>query len=105
MALPKHQSEQFEEYIPKESTASFAQYQTSAHDKERIKEVIFFLNIAIFSIGTVLFSYIFLSHRVPGVISFCLAVIFSAFSMTLVRSAFRFRKQKRSSQNRASKKT
>lgn len=50
MALRHHQSHeyQYEEYIPKEKQTNFQTYQARSTNKERIKELLFFVNIVFF---------------------------------------------------------
>ncbi|HEL9634727.1 TPA: DUF3270 domain-containing protein [Streptococcus suis] len=67
MALRHYQSQeyQYEEYIPKEKNTTVQAYQVKNAKKERINELLFFVNIVLFSLITVIASYIYLALDIP----------------------------------------
>ncbi|MGT2799645.1 DUF3270 domain-containing protein [Streptococcus marmotae] len=90
----------YDETIPKEKQqATYQAYQATNPAKERLKEFFFFLNIAIFSIITVIAAYIYLSNHVPIFLAFLLAIVTGLIGLKLVQ--FFIKKKFYSSKNRA----
>ncbi|HFI0633020.1 TPA: DUF3270 domain-containing protein [Streptococcus suis] len=87
MTLKQYQSQeyQYEEYLPKEKKAQFQTYQVKNPNNERIKELLFFINIVLFSLITVLSCYIYLSLDVPVFPAFLLACATGFFGLRLVQ--------------------
>lgn len=87
MALRHYQSHeyQYEEYIPKEKKANFQTYQAKNTNKERLKELLFFVNIAFFSLITVIASYVYLSVGIPVFVAIILASATGFLGLRLVQ--------------------
>lgn len=87
MALRQYQSHeyQYEEYIPKEKKSSVQAYQAPTSNKERVKELLFFINIAIFSLITVISSYVYLSMDIPVLLACILASATGAIGLRLIQ--------------------
>ncbi|MER0122691.1 DUF3270 domain-containing protein [Streptococcus sp. ZJ93] len=76
----------YHETIPKEKPqATYQTYQATNSGKERLKEFLFFLNIAIFSVITVIAAYIYLSNHVPIFLAFLLAIATGLVGLKLVQ--------------------
>lgn len=88
MALRQYQSHeyQYEEYIPKEKKTSFQVYKTPKANQERIRELFFFIHIALFSLIMVLSSYIYLSLGMSVFMALLLANVTGMFGLHLVKS-------------------
>ncbi|HFI0048696.1 TPA: DUF3270 domain-containing protein [Streptococcus suis] len=67
MALKQYQSQkyQYEETIPKENKNRFQSFQFEDIQKARVQELLFFVNLVLFSLITVISSYIYLALGVP----------------------------------------
>lgn len=89
MALRQYRPDQFEEYIPQEKQASYQEYQERNTRKEQLKEVLFFINIAIFSILTVISAYIYLSLDIPAFFAFILATATGLLGLKLVQKGLK----------------
>ncbi len=87
MALRHHQSHeyQYEEYIPKEKQTNFQTYRARSTNKERIKELLFFVNIVFFSLITVIASYVYLSIGIPVFVALILASTTGFLGLRLVQ--------------------
>lgn len=87
MALRQYRPDlyQNEEYIPKEQQATYQPYQTHNPRREHLSEFLFFVNIAIFSILTVISTYTYLSLKVPTFLAFLLAVGTGAVGLRIVQ--------------------
>lgn len=87
MAVRHYQSHeyQYEEYTPKEKQASFQVYQAPNTNKERVKELLFFLNIAFFSLITVISSYVYLSVGIPVLLALLLASATGFLGLRLIQ--------------------
>ncbi|MGT2951515.1 hypothetical protein BU202_10070 [Streptococcus cuniculi] len=88
MALRQYRPDhyQYDESIPKEKQqATYQAYHVTDPARERIKEFFFFLNIAIFSVITVIATYIYLSNGVPIFLAFILAILTGLVGLKLVQ--------------------
>ncbi|WP_105123071.1 DUF3270 family protein [Streptococcus suis] len=87
MALRQYRPDQIptEEYIPKEKQAPYKAYQARESSLPRINELLFFVNIVVFSILTVLATYVYLSLNIPAFLSFCLAIPSGFIGMQLLK--------------------
>ncbi|HFI0119754.1 TPA: DUF3270 domain-containing protein [Streptococcus suis] len=87
MALKQYQSQkyQYEEYNPKEKKALFQSYQVKNPNYERISELLFFINIVLFSLITVISCYIYLSLDMPVFPAFILASATGFIGLRLVQ--------------------
>lgn len=56
---------------------SYQEYLPQAESASQLRELFFFINIALFCILTVFFSFIFLSAKISTFLSFTLAVVLS----------------------------
>ncbi|NQG96950.1 DUF3270 domain-containing protein [Streptococcus suis] len=83
---------------PKEKQARFQEYETPSENRERLRELVFFINIVIFCIITVFSAYIFLSNDFPVFLSFLLAIPCGAGGLRLVQWALKKQKQKQTKQ-------
>ncbi|MFX3814474.1 DUF3270 domain-containing protein, partial [Streptococcus suis] len=57
----------------KEKKANFQTYQAKNTNKERLKDLLFFVNIAFFSLITVIASYVYISVGIPVFVAIILA--------------------------------
>lgn len=55
-------------------TSSYEDYQETDEHGQKLKDLLFFLNIAIFSVVAVLATFIFLSLKMNSVLAICLAI-------------------------------
>lgn len=94
MALRQPRPDQYEEYIPKEQQAYYQEYQVKSAAKERLKDLLFFVNIALFSVLTVIATYIYLYLQVPVFLAFVLGIVTGFASLRLVQSILRVRYKK-----------
>lgn len=87
MALRHYQSQeyQYEEYIPKEKNTTVQAYQVKNAKKERINELLFFVNIVLFSLITVISSYIYLALDIPVLLALALASATGLIGFRLVQ--------------------
>lgn len=87
MAQRHYQSHeyQYEEYIPKEQQASYQTYQARNTTNYRVKELVFFINIVLFSLLTVISSYIYLSLGMPVFVAFTLASVTGFIGLRLIQ--------------------
>ncbi|HFR3539464.1 TPA: DUF3270 domain-containing protein [Streptococcus suis] len=87
MALRHYQSQeyQYEEYIPKEKNTTVQAYQVKNAKKERINELLFFVNIVLFSLITVIASYIYLALDIPVFLALALASATGLIGFRLVQ--------------------
>lgn len=79
----------YEEPLPKEKQATFKEYKVKNQYQERLKEILFFVNISIFSVITVIASYIYLSLKFPTFLAFGLAILTSMGGLKLVQLGMR----------------
>lgn len=91
MALRHYRPEdhQYEEYVPQEQQATYQTYQKQDTGKERFREFLFFVNVALFSIITVLSSYVYLSFKLPTFLAFLLAIATGAVGLKLIQAGIR----------------
>ena len=101
MALRQYRPDQspYENIPPKEKQVTYQEYQKRNYHTEQLKEVLFFVNIGIFSILTVFAANIFLALNLPTFLAFVLAAIAGAVGLRgiqlVVRAQFkRIRKKK-----------
>lgn len=94
MAQRQYQSQeyQYEEYTPQETSTSYQSYQASQPNKDRINELLFFVNIVLFSLMTVISSYVYLSLDIPVFLAFTMAIITGAIGFRLVQIGLKTRK-------------
>lgn len=86
MALRQYRPDLYEEIPPKETEVSYHSYRGRHAHINRLKELLFFAHIAIFSILTVFATYIYLSLSIPAILAFALGMGTSLSSLHLVRS-------------------
>lgn len=101
MALRQYRPEHspYENTHPKEKQATYQEYQKRSYHTEQLKEVLFFVNIGIFSILTVFAANIFLALNLPTFFALVLAAIVGVIGLRgiqlVVRAQFnRLRKKK-----------
>lgn len=75
----------YEKHSPKEKQATYHTYQAKNPHQERLKEVLFFVNIMIFSILTVIATYIYLCMKLPAFVAFLLAIVTGGIGLRLVQ--------------------
>lgn len=94
MALRHYQSQeyQYEEYIPKEKNTTVQAYQVKNTKKERINELLFFVNIVLFSLITVISSYIYLALDIPVFLALALASATGLIGFRLVQVGLKKRR-------------
>ncbi len=85
MALRQYEPDQYEYHSPKEQQATYQAYQAKNQSTERLKEVLFFLNIVIFSIFTVVSTYIYLFWNVPAFFAFILGGLTGLGALKLIQ--------------------
>ncbi|HFI0395191.1 TPA: DUF3270 domain-containing protein [Streptococcus suis] len=87
MALRHYQSHeyQYEEYIPKEKQTTVQAYQAKNTKKERINELLFFVNIVLFSLITVISAYVYLSVGLPVFLALVLATATGFIGFRLIQ--------------------
>lgn len=87
MALRQYQSHdyQYEDSIPKEKQARFQTYQSKNLKNDRVKELLFFVNLVLFSLITVISSYVYLSLDIPVFPALCLASATGFIGLRLVQ--------------------
>ncbi|MDQ8692142.1 DUF3270 family protein [Streptococcus sp. IsoGale022] len=71
--------------IESEQTLLYQEYLPEAETSPRLSELFFFLNIAVFCVLTVLFSFVFLSLKMNTFMSFALAIASSLISIQSYR--------------------
>ena len=71
--------------IESEQTPLYQEYLPEAETSPRLSELFFFLNIAVFCVLTVLFSFVFLSLKMNTFMSFTLAIASSLISIQSYR--------------------
>ena len=71
--------------IESEQTPLYQEYLPEAETSPRLSELFFFLNIAVFCVLTVLFSFLFLSLKMNTFMSFTLAIASSLISIQSYR--------------------
>lgn len=100
MALRQYRPEdyQYEEYIPKEKQVQYRAYQRQYPQNERLNEFLFFANIALFSIITVLATYAYLSFKIPTLLAFIMAIVTGLIGLRGIQ--FFIKKQLRQSKRR-----
>lgn len=79
----------YEDSHPKETQATFQEYKVKNQHHERLKEILFFMNISIFSVITVIATYIYLSLNVPTFFAFVLAILTGVSGLKLVQLGMR----------------
>lgn len=91
MALRDYRPEQYdyEEYIPKEKQATYQEYQVRKPYENRLRDLLFFLNIAIFSILTVMTTYVYLSMKIPVFLAFILGIATGFVGLRVIQIAMR----------------
>ena len=92
----------YENSLPKEKQATYQTYQASNPHQERLKELLFFVNIVLFSIITVMAAYIYLSFQIPVFIAFLMAIVTGFIGLRLVQALMR-RKYKQITQKKRRK--
>lgn len=87
MALKQYQSQEieYEELTPIEKQNRFQAYQFKNLKKDRVKELLFFSNIVLFSLITVISSYVYLSLDIPVFVALCLASATGGLGLRLVQ--------------------
>lgn len=87
MAQRHYQSHeyQYEEYIPKEKQATYQTYQARNNRNDRVKELLFFVNIVLFSLLTVISSYIYLALGMPVFVALTLASVTGFIGLRLIQ--------------------
>ncbi|HFI0694606.1 TPA: DUF3270 domain-containing protein [Streptococcus suis] len=87
MALRQYRPEdyQYEEYIPQEKQATYQTYQAKNTKKERINELLFFVNIVLFSLITVISAYVYLSVGLPVFLALVLATATGFIGFRLIQ--------------------
>ena len=93
MAVRKYQSFDQEDYLYQEQTQEnlenqaplYQDYLPEAETAPRLSELLFFLNIAVFCILTIVFSFVFLSLKMQTFFSVGLAVIASLATIQAYR--------------------
>lgn len=94
MALRKYQSFDQEDYLyqkqvpePQKEQASkaYQDYLPEAETGPKLSELLFFINIAVFCILTIIFSFVFLSFKMHTFFSVCLAVAASLATIQAYR--------------------
>lgn len=100
MAQRHYQSHeyQYEEYTPKEKQATYQTYQTRNNRNDRVKELLFFVNIVLFSLLTVISSYVYLSLGMPVFVALTLASVTGFIGLRLIQ--FGLKKKFRPKQTR-----
>ena len=75
----------YSQEIESEQTPLYQEYLPEAETSPRLSELFFFLNIAVFCVLTVLFSFVFLSLKMNTFMSFALAIASSLISIQSYR--------------------
>ncbi|MBF0787620.1 MULTISPECIES: DUF3270 domain-containing protein [unclassified Streptococcus] len=102
MALRQYRPDHYEydNSIPKEQQqATYQAYHATNPNKERINEFFFFLNIAIFSVITVIATYIYLSNHVPVFLAFILAIATGLFGLKFIQFLIKKKRHQIKKQN------
>lgn len=84
MALRQYQPELYDD-SPKEHQATYQAYTPTKTVRQDVKDILFFTNIALFSILTVLSTTIYLSLDIPAVFSLLLGMATGFGSLALMR--------------------
>ncbi|HFU3707511.1 TPA: DUF3270 domain-containing protein [Streptococcus suis] len=100
MVLRNYQSHenQYEETIPKEKKNRFQSFQFEDIQKARVQELLFFVNLVLFSLITVISSYIYLALGVPVFPAMLLASVTGFIGLRLIQ--FGLKKKFRPKQTR-----
>lgn len=88
MALRQYQPELYDD-SPKERQATYQAYTPQQTVRQDVKDILFFTNIALFSILTVLSTTIYLSLEIPAVFALLLGMATSFGALTLIRWGFK----------------
>ena len=98
MALRNHQSNFQEEIHQNEQSIRYQTYQTKPAYIKELNEVLFFINIAIFAVLTVLSTYLYICLNVSILLAFAFGAVSGAIGLKLlhlgIRRAIRKRKRK-----------
>lgn len=89
MALRQYRPDQYEEYIPKEKQVSYQAYQTTKPTQQRIQELVFFVNVVLFAVLTVIATYVYLSLKIPAFFAMLFALPTGGIGHALIRGVFR----------------
>ena len=91
MALRQERPDQslYEEHLPKEQQATYQEYQARKPYENRLRELLFFVNLAIFSIITVMATYVYLSMKIPAFLAFVLGMATGFLALRVIQIALR----------------
>lgn len=91
MALRQYRPDQHpnEETLPYENQAPYQEYESKQEHTERLKDVLFFVNIVLFSICSVLSTYVYLSWNLPTFLAFGLGTVTGFIGLRLVQKGIR----------------
>ncbi|CQR25648.1 membrane protein [Streptococcus varani] len=91
MALRQERPDQFlyEEQFPKEQQVRYQEYQTRKPYENRLRDLLFFINLAIFSIITVMATYVYLSVNFPAFLAFVLGIATGFLALRVIQIALR----------------
>lgn len=84
MALREYKYRE-EELTQKTESVTYEAYQENDEHSQQIKELMFFINIAVFAIATVLAVFIFLTFNLNSIMSFVLALPTGLVALQLFR--------------------
>lgn len=91
MALRQYRPDLYEETHPKERESSYSSYRGRPSQTNRIREVMFFTHIAIFSILTVFATYSYLSLSIPALLALTFGIGTSLVALHLTRVLIKYR--------------
>lgn len=100
MPARKYRPDQYlyEESSPKEKKVSYQAYRFPSPNKELLKEFLFFVNIVVFCILTVLSAYFYLSIGTPTFLAYLFAIATGFVGLRFVQSRLKKKRRKQEKQ-------
>lgn len=91
MALRQERPDQslYVDNYPKEQQATYQEYQARKPHENRLRDLLFFVNLVIFSIITVMATYVYLSMKFPAFLAFLLGIATGFLALRVIQIAMR----------------
>ncbi len=84
MALRDYKYDQ-EKVVPLRPSATYNEYQAPAEDQQSVEEILFFINIAIFAIASVLTIFMLSALKINTVLAFILGIGSGVLTLQICR--------------------
>ena len=103
MALRQERPDQslYEELLPNEQQATYQEYQARKPHENRLRDLLFFVNLAIFSIISVMATYVYLSMKFPAFLAFVRGMATGFLALRVIQIALRKQYNKMRNKRRA----